>query len=191
VALRNRALQLNMLSRAPELAGIMRDSVSTNLSLGQMLGLAKLLSQVDRDKIQNLVIDQNYVTPFTGADGAALLQPNAPAIRSAIAATERSAAHPEMRARIEVLNGSGTAGLGQRAADYLKAQGYNVVSVAPADADARSSQVQVLADDHGAALALATALRVPQTAISDLRTPNASADVRIVIGQDFRLPPTS
>jgi LCP family protein required for cell wall assembly len=190
VGLRNRALQLNMLSRAPELAGIISKSLSTDLSPVQMLALAKLLSQIDRDRIENLVIDQNYVSPFTGSDGAALLAPNTPAIRAAIAATQRSAAHPEMRAKIEVLNGSGTVGLGQRAADYLKAQGYNVVRIAPADADAGSSQVQVLAEDHGAALALAQVLRVPQTAISDLPTPNAGADVRIVIGQDFRLPPS-
>jgi LCP family protein required for cell wall assembly len=191
VALRNRALQLNMLSRAPELAGIMSKSVSTNLSPVQMVSLAKLLSQIDRDRIENLVIDQNYVTPFTGSDGAALLSPNTPAIRAAITATERSAAHPEMRAKVEVLNGSGTAGLGQKAADYLKSQGYNVVRIAAAEADAGSSQVQILGDDHGAGAAVATALRFPQTSVSQLPTPDAGADVRIVIGQDFRLPPTS
>jgi LCP family protein required for cell wall assembly len=193
VSLRNRALQLNMLSRAPELAGIISKSLSTNLTPVQMLSLAKLLSQIDRDKIQSLVVDQNYVTPFTGADGAALLSPNTAQIRAAIAVTQRWAARPELRAKVEVLNGSGTAGLGQKAADFLKSQGYNVVRIDSADADARSSLVQVLApaEDHGAALALATALRVPQTAITELPTPNALATVRIVIGQDFRLPPTS
>jgi len=44
-----------------------------------------------------------------------------------------------------VLHGSGTAGLGQKAADYLTAQGFNVVRIAPAErSDYRSSVVQVL-----------------------------------------------
>jgi LCP family protein required for cell wall assembly len=192
VSLRNRALQLNMLARAPELVGIAQKSLSTDLSPVQMLSLAKLVSQIGSDSITNLVIDQNYVTPFKGQDGADLLQPNVPAIRSAIALAQRSAAHPELRAKVEVLNGSGTVGLGQKAADYLTAQGFNVVRIAAAErSDYRSSVVQVLTEDKGTAQAVATTLRVPVTAISALPTPNASADIRIVLGQDFRIPPTS
>ena len=192
VSLRNRALQLNMLSRAPELVGIVRKSLSTDLSPVQMLALAKLISQVDRDRIANLVIDTSYATPFRGPDGADLLQPNVAAIKHAIDNAERSAAHPELRAKIEVLNGSGTAGLGQKAADYLVAQGFNVVRIAAAERnDYRSSLVQVLTEDKGAAQALATTLRMPTTAISQLPTPNADADIRVVVGQDFRVPPTS
>lgn len=192
VSLRNRALQLNMLARAPELVGIAQKSLSTDLSPVQMLALAKLVSQIDRSNIANLVIDTNYVTPFKGQDSADLLRPNFPAIRQAIAATQRSAAHPELRAKVEVLNGSGTVGLGQKAADYLAAQGFNVVRIAAAErSDYHSSVLQVLTEDNGAAQALAAALRVPTTAISTVPTPNASADIRIVLGQDFRLPPTS
>jgi polyisoprenyl-teichoic acid--peptidoglycan teichoic acid transferase len=192
VSLRNRALQLNMLSRAPELVGIVQRSLSTNLSPVQMLALAKLLSQVDRARIHNLVIDVGYTTPFIGQDGADLLQPNVQAIRRAIDNAQRLAAHPEMRAKIEVLNGSGMVGLGQKAADYLTAQGFNVVRIAAAErSDYRSSLVQVLTEDTGAAQALASILRMPATSISRLPTPNAGADIRVVVGQDFRLPPTS
>src|SRR5207253_9144472 len=137
-------------------------------------------------------IDTSYATPFRGQDGADLLQPNVPAIKHAIDQAEKSAAHPELRAKIEVLNGSGTAGLGQKAADYLTAQGFNVVRIAAAERnDYRSSLVQVLTEDKGAAQALATTLRMPTTAISQVPTPHAEADIRIVVGQDFRVPPTS
>jgi len=57
--------------------------------------------------------------------------------------------------------------------------------------DYHSSQVQVLTEDRRSAEALATMLKVPSTAISDLPTPNAGADIRIVVGQDFRIPATS
>jgi hypothetical protein len=48
--------------------------------------------------------------------------------------------------------------------------------------------VQVLTEDRRSAEALATMLKMPPTAISDLPTPNAGADIRIVVGQDFRIP---
>ena len=121
-----------------------------------------------------------------------LLQPNFAAIRQAIGAAQRTAAHPELQAKIEVLNGSGTVGLGQKAADYLTAQGFNVVRIAAAErSDYRSSLVQVLTEDKGAAQALANTLHVPSTAIAALPTPDAAADIRIVLGQDFRIPQTS
>jgi polyisoprenyl-teichoic acid--peptidoglycan teichoic acid transferase len=192
VNLRSRALQLNMLSRAPELVGIIQNSLSTDLSPVQMLSLGKLVSQIDRSKIFDLVIDSNYVTPFKGSDGADLLNPNIPLIRRAISDAQRTAAHPELQAKIEVLNGSGTVGLGQKAADYLTAQGFNVVRIAAAErSDYRSSLVQVLTEDKGTAQALATTLQVPTTAITAIPTPNAAADIRIVLGQDFRVPPPS
>jgi hypothetical protein len=156
--------------------------------------LAKLVSQIDRERINNLVIDGNYVRPFVGADGADLLDPNIPAIRRAIAGAQKTAAHPELRAKVEVLNGSGTAGLGQKAADLLTAQGFNVVRIAAAErSDYRSSLVQVLGvDNDGAAQAVANVLKMPETAIvSGEPTPDVTADIRIVVGQDFRLPTSS
>jgi hypothetical protein len=179
-----------MLSRAPELVGIAQQAVSTNLSPVQMLSLGKLVSQIDRDRITNLVIDTTYVRPFVGADGADLLDPDIPAIKRAIANAERTAAHPELRARVEVLNGSGTAGLGQRAADFLTAQGFNVVRIAAAErTDYASSVVQILGEDtNGAARALADVVKVPETAISIAPSGDATADIRIVVGRDFRIP---
>src|SRR5579864_4078591 len=190
LAVRNRVLQLNMLSRAPELVGIAQQSVSTNLTPVQMLSLAKLMSQIDKDRISNLVIDASYVRPFVGDDGADLLDPDIPAIKRAIANAEHSAAHPELRARVEVLNGSGTAGLGQRAADFLTAQGFNVVRIAAAErTDYASSVVQILGQDtNGSARALADALRMPETAISSAPPADGTADIRIVVGRDFRVP---
>ena len=88
-----------------------------------------------------------------------------------------------------MLNGSPTAGLGQRAADYLTAQGFNVVKVAAAErSDYQSSLVQVLTADRKAAEALATTLKIPVTAITETPTSDAVADIRIVVGQDFRVP---
>jgi hypothetical protein len=121
-----------------------------------------------------------------------LLDPNIPAIKRAIDNAERSAAHPELRAKVEVLNGSRTAGLAQKAADYLTAQGFNVINVDNAERnDYRSSLVQVLTQDNGAAQALVSTLRISPESITTVPTPNATADIRVVVGQDFRLPPAT
>ena len=53
-----------------------------------MLSLAKLVSQIDRDKITTWSSTPTTCTPFKGADGADLLGPNMPAIRRAIAAAQ-------------------------------------------------------------------------------------------------------
>jgi polyisoprenyl-teichoic acid--peptidoglycan teichoic acid transferase len=189
VAVRDRALQLNMLPKAPEVLGIVQRSLSTDLTTAQLLALARLGSEIDREKIVNLVVDTEYAEPFRGADGADLLRPNTPAIRRAIDSALKSAGRPELRARIEVVNGTPRRGLGQQAADYLQAQGFKVVSVAAAErTDYRSSLVQVLTDDRRAAEALASMLKVPTSAITVVPTANAQVDIRIVIGQDFLLP---
>ncbi|MDQ3809529.1 MAG: LCP family protein [Chloroflexota bacterium] len=189
LSLRDRALQLNMLPKAPGMLGAVQRSLSTDLSTVELLALARLISEIDREHIGNLVIDTNYARPFRGEGGADLLLPDVAAIRRAIDTQLRVGAQPELRARIEVLNGSGTAGLGQRAAEYLSGQGFNVVRIAAAErSDYRSSSVQVLTADRRAAEALASILRVPPTAISEAPTQNATADIRIVVGQDFRVP---
>jgi len=171
------------------MVSIVTKYLSTDLSPVQLLSLARLVSEIDRGHIENLVVDTSLATPFKGADGADLLDPNLIGIRRAVESAQRVAAHPELKARIEVLNGSGTAGLGQRTADYLRAQGFNVVKIDAAErSDYRSSLVQVLTSDRHAAEVLATTLKVPTTATTETPTPDAVADIRIVVGQDFRIP---
>ena len=56
-------------------------------------------------------------------------------------------------------------------------------------ANLSSSVIQVLTDERDAGEALAGALQVPPTAITEVPTPNAAADIRLVVGPG--LPPTS
>ena len=189
LAVRDRALQLNMLPKAPELIGIVQSAMSTDIPAGDMLALARLGSEIDRDKVVNIVIDAELATPFVGADGADLLQPNFPAIRAAIDGAIRAASHPELRARIEVLNGSGQPGLGQTAADYLTQKGFDVVRVATADRnDYEQTDVQVLSGNDTAASAVASALGLPATVVSDDPTQSTTSDIRVTIGRGYRVP---
>lgn len=71
LAIRDKALQLNMIPRIPELWATMSDTIETDLQLVDMVELAQLADEIDTDNIQSKVIDSNmtvdYVVPETGA----------------------------------------------------------------------------------------------------------------------------
>lgn len=191
LAMRDRALQLNMLPKAPQLLGLVQKAVSTDLQPDQMLALARLGSELDRARITNLVIDANYATPFKGEGGADLLAPDVPAIRRAIDGALQRAERPELQARLEVLNGSGQPGRAQQAADLLSKLGYQVVRIDVADrVDYNASSIQVLTgSDRTAAEAVASALNLGSAVVTEQPTLDAAADLRVTIGRDFVLPP--
>lgn len=84
VAIRDRAVQANMIFKAPELVPLAQRTVSTDFGPFDLIKLARLSSEIDRERITNLVIDANYASPFVTSDGAEVLLPNRPAIQSAI-----------------------------------------------------------------------------------------------------------
>lgn len=79
-AIRDRILSLNMLpqlvQRAPSLYGTLSDSIQTNFTLDQMIELAGLVQDVERDNIRSGVIDSNYTVGYTTPEGAQVLIPD-------------------------------------------------------------------------------------------------------------------
>jgi len=84
LAMRNRAMQLDMLPRLPSLLGALQRAAATDLSPTEILALAKLGSQIEPERVETLVIDGRYVYSCPGEDGAALLCPHMAQIRQAI-----------------------------------------------------------------------------------------------------------
>jgi hypothetical protein len=71
LAIRDKALQLGMVSKVPELWTTMAGTVETDLQLVDIVELAQLADEINTDKIQNGVIDTtmtiDYIVPETGA----------------------------------------------------------------------------------------------------------------------------
>ncbi len=71
LAIRDKALQLGMITKIPELWSTMSDTIETDLQLVDILELAQLADEIDTDNIQSEVIDfqltVNYVVPETKA----------------------------------------------------------------------------------------------------------------------------
>ena len=86
---RLRALRtgVDLFRRSPNLPAVITQTMAalqTDLSPGDALSLAKLVTQIDSANIQTLGIGPPLVTGYTGEDGAALLLPNNAAIKRAI-----------------------------------------------------------------------------------------------------------
>lgn len=71
IAIKDKALQLGMIPKIPELWSTFSDTVETDLQLVDILELAQLADEIDSDHIRAEVIDYrmtvNYVVPDTGA----------------------------------------------------------------------------------------------------------------------------
>ena len=89
-------------------------------------------------------------------------------------------------ARVEVQNGTLSAGLARRTADYLDAFGYNVVSVSNAD---RSDYVSTLIFDYSGkentVNFLAQRFNVLPDNVRQYRGTESQVDVRLVLGRDY------
>jgi polyisoprenyl-teichoic acid--peptidoglycan teichoic acid transferase len=187
-SIRQRALQLNMLLRAPALVGQARDMVNTDLGLDQLVRLAKLAQQIDSEHVHSLLIDSNFVREMILRDGADVLVPDKDRIRRAVTSLV-SGMNPQQAARIEVLNGSGRPGLAADTAKFLLNLGYDVVRIDDADrSDYADSVLEVPAGRRSLAEDLAATLKLARWTPQDARAAADDVDVRIIVGRDFRLP---
>ncbi|MSQ24302.1 MAG: LytR family transcriptional regulator [Chloroflexi bacterium] len=84
LAIRDRALRINVLANLPALLDRGMSAVQTNFSTTELLSLAKLAGQIDTVNIRTLGVEPPLVRGFTGEDGASLQLPDRAAIKRAI-----------------------------------------------------------------------------------------------------------
>jgi LCP family protein required for cell wall assembly len=204
LAIRDKVLQANMipqlLPRAGEIASTLGDAIQTDLSLQQVLELAKLGSQIDRTRIKQGIIDQTVTLPYETPDKDQVLIPLRDEIRKLVrdtlltpppvASVPGSALTPEPPASIVVQNGTVTVGLAGQTAIALKAQGFNVTQYGNTDdnrSDYAQTQILVYTGRTAAAQALAEALQVPSSAVQTASSPGGNYDIKVILGADYRL----
>jgi len=144
LALRDQVLSdfTNLIRQAPTLYNQLSSGVNTNLTLPDILGLAMLAKDIPIESIQQGVIDNSMMAPGkVDIEGqvAFIEQPYPDRIRELVdrvfgggamvpgASGDATALMQQEQARIAVVNGAGVAGLAADTADYLTAQGMNVV----------------------------------------------------------------
>lgn len=201
VAIKDKALALDVIPKIPSLMGTMKDMIDTDIPPTDILRLAGLAKGINSTRVSSLVIDEKLAIPFRGEGGADLLAPNVPEIRKAIAALLADPAIKNEAANIELQNGTARSGLATKAGDFLTDLGCNVAKVTGADrTDYKTTQIQLFTDKKATAALIADTLKVGQQAVVVMPSPtpsataasqksaNAGPDIRVILGQDYTLP---
>lgn len=84
LAIRDKALQLGMVPKIPELWSTMAGTVETDLQLVDIVELAQLADEIDTANIKSVVIDHNYTLDYIADTGAQVLLPLRDKIRVVI-----------------------------------------------------------------------------------------------------------
>lgn len=202
LAIRDKVIKQNLLpqlvAQAPTLLDTLQSSVKTDLSLDQMIKLAKLATQIDPKNIKQATIDENMVVAYNAPTNPPqnVLVPIRDKIRELrdqlfnsvpVAQPIGTAAAPQPgAARIRVENGTQINGLAARTSDRLTAQGFKVAEVDSADRfDYAQSQIISYLPDTATAQAVAQALGLPASSIVT-STANSPIDVKIILGSDYQ-----
>ena len=89
--------------------------------------------------------------------------------------------------RVEILNGAGVPKLASRAADYLRAKGFDVVKTDNAPhGNFKKSVVQDRIGDIDKARAIANTLGIGEAGVLQQKNPQLYLDVTVILGQDYK-----
>jgi LCP family protein required for cell wall assembly len=84
MAIRRKALRLDLIPKLPALASTMGHTVTTNLQLGEVITLAQIASQIDAEDIRFGVIDETMTVSIVLDNGADVLFPKRDKIRQVV-----------------------------------------------------------------------------------------------------------
>jgi LCP family protein required for cell wall assembly len=85
LAMRETVLNLNLIPELPELAMTLKDSIETDMTLEEMLELARLMPEIDADNLTQVVLEEPLVYSHRREDGAAVLLPRWDSINAMVA----------------------------------------------------------------------------------------------------------
>jgi len=126
-SLYTRALQVNAVAKLPELYKDFNTTVTTDLSLPDLLTLSPLALHLNNADIRSYYIGKEYVNSWTTPGGASVQLPNGPAIQALVQQALAPSARPAEAAaiNIEVRNGTINPGWDALAAERLNYAGYD------------------------------------------------------------------
>ncbi len=207
LAIRDQALRLNLLPKAPELMVMLADAVQTDMQPSDILALAQLASQVDEQNIKTAVIDEamtvRHITP-TGADVLLpirdkirplvdeMFAPPSATIQVTVVPVVVPAEVVDEAATILVQNGTPQEELAPQVANLLKQRGFQVQGFG--NADRLDYQQTIIIDYTGKTHTVEHLAEAFKVAAENIRhSPNLKSDVdiRLILGADFQLPTSS
>jgi LCP family protein required for cell wall assembly len=183
LAIRDRALQLDVLPRLPQLLPEVRDLVRTDISLVEAVQLASFGRTLETSQIVRLQPDPSLTPSYLGGGGASYINLT-PAYRKMVHAMMVDPRVGSEQADISVFNAGAPVGSGSRAADVLAAAGLAVNQIATAPRIA-TSRIEAGGGARNSAVLIARLLGLPSDA---LVVDGDSATIKVLLGPDLQIP---
>lgn len=192
VAFREKALSAGVLTNPKKISdtlGILGSHVRTDLELGEMQRLIGLMKDVDTGSIISKVLDNSADGPLKSvSDGGYYLVPKAGDFSEVRRIAHELFTDPYLvreKARIEILNATGTSGKAHELELDLKSLGYDVVSIKKAD-----TRDKTTISDFSSGASPFTARFLGErlkTIVKPLARPADAKDldIRIILGSDY------
>ncbi|MFC1878693.1 LCP family protein [Chloroflexota bacterium] len=206
LGIRYRILKFDMLptlvTNSPALYAELSSGIRTNLALEDAVRLAWLAMQIPDESIKRAIIGTDQVAFAMSPDGTQeVLKPLTEKIRLlrdeifteggpiSPAAGDLSTEEVLLAegARITVLNGSSTAGLAARTAEYLQSLGFTVVATGNADRHTANSEITYYSGKPYTVDYLVSLMNIGKFRVRHLFDPANEADIMIVVGDDWAL----
>jgi anionic cell wall polymer biosynthesis LytR-Cps2A-Psr (LCP) family protein len=194
IAIRDKAASSGILSNPKKLLdtiSLISQYIRTDLSADELKTLADLSKDIDKSKIKNQILSTDVGGPLisdsssgtyyikTKVGNYSELQKIAKNI------FEESGTTSKEQAKIEILNGSKTSGLGGKLSEALKSKGYNIVNVQTAKTLTKTTVIY----DYSGGTMKETLKYLKEALDADVITKtstNKSIDISIIIGDDYK-----
>jgi polyisoprenyl-teichoic acid--peptidoglycan teichoic acid transferase len=188
-AIFSQALRSGTLSRIPQLYTDLSQTIVTDLGLADLLKLALYAPSLTNANIRSYYIRPPYVSSWMTPAGAAVLLPDQAALEQLMreATTLSSTAVQRQSTKVEVQNGTTSAGLDGLAANRLNYAGY-ATHISSADRQDYPASVMIdmtAAQDPNALAAIQQILGLSGATVVAAPDPNAGADYRVTLGYDY------
>ena len=196
LAVRDKALRLDIIPSLPELIPLLGRALSTDLPLEDLLGIANLATQIELQDVQFRVIDESLTIPYVAPDGGQVLLPKLDRIRTMLGemlhdaplssqSWELQVGEPRVLVRADIAR----PGLAEEAADFLRRRGYE--ARAQSDGIQIESEGTFIASRRGmaeTAVLISALLQVgPELVILGPNVEEGS-DVVVTLGRSFVAP---
>ncbi|MFQ6099985.1 MAG: LCP family protein [Anaerolineae bacterium] len=183
-------LTLDIIPKISQVWEALNETVSTDLGLDELLYLASISSQLDMVNVKSCFVGRSVLQTWTAPNGAYVLVPYYEALGSLVEealAPPASARAQQPAFRVEVWNATSYEGLGHVAAERLRWEGFEVMSVGPADGPyPRTQIVEFTTTSKGSAIS--RLMRLYGRHWSDVisqPTEDRTVDFRVILGSDY------
>ena len=198
LAVRDKALRLDLLPKLPVLLQSMWGTIETDLKPQEILALAQAASKVKTENIKSGSIDQTMTVEFRASTGADVLWFDRVKVGQLIdqiiprdmGTNGQASKVKQEAASVIVLNGTSNEQVAERTTKYLQAQGFQIYSYGNADRFdyANTVLVDYTGNKSATVAELAKIFRVDPANIRRITNIKSDVDIRVILGADWTPP---